>query len=193
LAQESRRLQAEVYHLWIGSLDARQQELSKDAEATKDRVAKAIEAQIRAQSAYAQARAALVSADRRSLGDDATVNQAGNDLIRAQKELADAQSHLATTKEELDYVLRTLPDVRHNADVFAAAFPVIESVKELAKETPPPVTNAAPKPPPPPPPPEPPPPSVLHDMAVWFGKNWIIVAGAGLLALWGISRLFTRT
>jgi hypothetical protein len=194
LAQESRRLQAEIYHLWIGSLDARQQELSKDTEATKDRIAKALEAQTRSQAAYAQARTALINSDHRTLGDDATVSQAGNDMLRAQKELADSQSHQASTKEELDYTVRALVDVRHDADVFTSAFPVIESVKEIAKDTPAAQiqTNTPPKPPPPPPP-EPPPPSVLHDMAVWFGKNWIIVAGAGLLALWGISRLFTRT
>ena len=46
LAQESRRLQSEIYHLWIGSLDAQQQALTKDVEATKDRITRATEEQV---------------------------------------------------------------------------------------------------------------------------------------------------
>jgi hypothetical protein len=194
LAQESRRLQTEIYHLWIGNLDTQQQALTKDVEATKDRITHATEEQVRAANGFTQARAALINSDRRTLGDDATVSQAGNELLRVQKELADSQSHQATARQDLDYTIRTLADVRHEADVFAAAFPVIESVgsfKEAVKEPAAPQTNTPPKPPPPPPPP--PPPSVLQAMADWFAKNWIIVAAAGLLALWGISRLFTRT
>jgi hypothetical protein len=199
LAQESRRLQSEIYHLWIGGLDAQQQVLTKDVEATKDRITRATEDQVRAAGAFTQARNALINSDRRTLGDDATVSQAGNDLLRAQKELADSQSHQATAKQDLDYTTRTLANVRHDADVFTAAFPIIESVKEPIKETAAPQaimkTNppSKPAPPPPPPPAPPPPPSVLQEIAEWFGKNWILVAGALLLALWGISRLFTRT
>jgi hypothetical protein len=192
LAQESRRLQTEIYHLWIASLDAEQQALTKDTEATKDRIAHATEEQVRAAAAFTQARTALINSDRRTLGDDATVSQAGNDLLRAQKELADSQSHQATAKQELDYTIRILANVRHDADVFTAAFPLIESVKEVVKAPAAPQTNTPPKPPPPPPPP-PPSPSVLEAMADWFSKNWILVAGGALLALWGISRLFTRT
>ena len=189
LAQESRRLQTEIYHLWTSTLEAAQQQLTKDAEATKERIARDIEAKSNAESKYNDARNALINTDRRVLGQDALVTQAGNEMLRAQKELTDAQTFQAKTQEELSYTIRTLANVHHDNDTFVSAFPMVQLVKET--ESPKTNTPAAPTPPPPPPPP--PPPSVLQDITAWFSKNWIILAGAGLLALWGISRLFTRT
>ncbi len=131
LAQESRRLQTEIYHLWTSNLESAQQQLTKDAEATKDRITHDIEAKSNAESKYNDARNALINTDRRTLGHDATVTQAGGEMLRAQKELADVQTFQAKTQEELSYTIRTLADVRHNADVFTvSAFPMVELVKE---------------------------------------------------------------
>jgi chaperonin cofactor prefoldin len=195
LVVESRRLQADVYRLWISSLETAQEQLTKDLEATKDRVARLTEIRSRAQANYDQARGKSMVTGTRALGDSAISSQASADYLRAEKQYNEEQNRQFAIQEQLDNTIHQLRQVHQNQDLFTAAYPAIEVVKETA---PPPKTNAPAPPPPPqtnvpaPPPPPPPPPTVLEQMGDWFSRNWIIVAGVALLGLWGVSRLFTR-
>ncbi len=184
LVVESRRLQVDVYRLWISSLETAQEQLTKDLEATKERVTRLSETRSRAQANYDQARGKSMSTQSRALGDSAISSQASADYLRAEKQYNEEQNRQFAIQEQLDNTIHQLRQIRQNQDLFAAAYPVIEVVKETP---PPPKTNA------PAPPPLPPPPTVIEQMGDWFGRNWIIVAGVALLGLWGVSRLFTRS
>ncbi len=196
LVVESRRLQADVYRLWISSLETAQGQLTKDLEATKDRVTRLADIRSRAQANYDQARGKSMVTGTRALGDSAISGQASADYLRAEKQYNEEQNRQFAIQEQLDNTIHQLRQVHQSQDLFTAAYPTIEVVKE----TPPPKTNspAAPSPTPPPstnapaPPPPPPPPTVLEQTGAWFSRNWVIVAGVGLLGLWGVSRLFTR-
>jgi hypothetical protein len=189
LVVESRRLQADVYRLWISSLGTAQEQLAKDLEATKDRVAHLSEVRSQAQSNYDQARSKSLSGDSRALGDGAISSQASADYLRAEKQFNEEQNRQFSIQEQLDNTIHQLRPVHQSEDLFTAAYPAAEVVKE----TPPaPKTNALATPPPPPPPPPSPPPTVIEQMGSWFGRNWIVVTGVALLGLWGVSRLFTR-
>ncbi|MGD1020612.1 MAG: hypothetical protein ABSA12_14960 [Verrucomicrobiia bacterium] len=192
LVAESRRLQADVYRMWISSLETAREQLTKDLEATKDRVARLSETRQRAQANYDQARDKSLNTTSRTLGDNTISSQASADYLRAEKQYNEEQNRQFAIQEQLDNTIRLLRQVHQEQDLFTAAYPSVE----LAKETPPPKTNA-PAPPetnaPAPPPRPPPPPTVLDQMGAWFSRNWIIVAGVALLGLWGVSRLFTRS
>ena len=186
LATESQRLQTEIYRLWISSLETQQQQLNKDIQVAQERVTRASDARSRAQNSYNQARAnATQNPNKWVLGKTAAFSQASA-LTGAQKELADAQSSLSQLQQELDFTVSTLTNVRPNADAFAAAFPGIQ----LAKET-------SPKTPSSQPPPPPPSQSLLSqqmsEWGDWFSKNWVWAVAGVVLALWGVSRLFTRS
>jgi hypothetical protein len=184
LAAESRRLQIDVYRGWISSLEATQEHLTKDLEASKERVVHLSEVRSQAQANYDQARSKSLTSNPRMLGDGAISSQASADYLRAEKQFNEEQNRQFALQEQLDTTIRELREIHQARDLFSVAYPSIE----LAKETPAPKTNAAPPPPPPPPPP----PSAVEEMGAWFGRNWIIVAGAALLGLWGVSHLFTR-
>jgi hypothetical protein len=193
LVTESRRLQADVYRLWISSLETTHEQLTKDLEASKDRVARLSEVRSRAQANYDQARDKSQNTTSKVLGDNAMSSQASADYLRAEKQYNEEQNRQFAIQEQIDNTIRQLRQVRQDQDLFTAAYPA----GELAKETPPspktndtalaqaPGTNA-------PAPPPPPPPSVLDQTGDWFGRNWIIIAGVALLRLWGVSRYFTR-
>jgi hypothetical protein len=187
LVVESRRLQADVYRLWISSLETAQEQLTKDLEATKDRVTRLSEVRSQAQSNYDQARSKSLNTQSRALGDSAISSQASADYLRAEKQFNEEQNRQFAIQEQLDNTIRQLRQIHQYQDLFTAAYPTIAVVKE----TPPsPKTNATAPPPPPPPPP---PPTTIEKMSDWFSRNWIIVAGIGLLGLWGVSRLLTRS
>jgi hypothetical protein len=184
LAVESRRLQADVYRLWISGLETAQEQLTKDLEATKERVTRLAEIRSRAKDNYDSARSKSMVTGTRALGDSAISSQASADYLRAEKQFNEEQNRQFAIQEQLDNSIRQLRQVHQNQDLFTAAYPAIEVVKEMPL---PPKTNA-----PAPPPPPPPPPTVLDQMGAWFSRNWIIIVGVGLLGLWGVSRLFTR-
>ncbi|MGO9245114.1 MAG: hypothetical protein ACLPT4_06350 [Verrucomicrobiia bacterium] len=196
LVVESRRLQVDVYRLWISSLETAQGQLTKDLEATKERVTRLAEIRSRAQANYDSARGKSMVTGTRALGDSAISGQASADYLRAEKQYNEEQNRQFAIQEQLDNTIRQLRQVHQNQDLFTAAYPAIEVVKEMP--LPPPKTNVpAPAPPPEtnapaPPPPPPPPPTILDQTGAWFSRNWIIIAGVGLLGLWGVSRLFTR-
>ena len=52
LAAESRRLQTDVYRLWISSLETMQEHLTKDLEASKERVTRLSGVRSQAQANY---------------------------------------------------------------------------------------------------------------------------------------------
>lgn len=221
LVVESRRLQTDVYRLWISSLQSTQEQLTKDLEATKDRIARLAEIRSRAKANYDDARSKSLNTQSKALGDNAMSTQASADYLRAEKQLNEEQNRQFAVQEQLDNTTRDLRQVHLNQDLFAAAYPAIE----MTKETPPPAkVNAAAPPPPPsptatnalssspsttmnapssPPPtatntpvpstPPSPPQTVLEQMADWIGRNWIVVVGVGVLGLWGVSRLSTRS
>ncbi|HTS17652.1 MAG TPA: hypothetical protein VMP11_08775 [Verrucomicrobiae bacterium] len=182
LAVESRRLQGDVYRLWVSSLQTFKDQLGKDLEASKDRVARLAEARSKAQSDYDQARAKNQGSNVRTLGDAAISGQTAADYFRAEKQFGDEQKRESALQQQLDDTVQKLRDVQQSQDLFATAYPPME----LVKETPPPRTNAVPPPPPPPPP------TFLEKAGEWFGRNWIMAVGVGLLGMWGISRLLTR-
>jgi hypothetical protein len=195
LVAESRRLQADVYRMWISNLETAQGQLTKDLEATKERVAHLSETRSKAQSNYDEARGKSVNTTTKALGDSAISSQASADYLRAEKQYNEEQNRQFAIQEQLDNTIRQLRQVHQNQDLFAAAYPTIGVVKE----TPPPKTNAPASPlppetnaPAPAPPPPPPTPTVLEQTGAWFSRNWIIIAGVALLGLWGVSRLFTR-
>lgn len=194
LAAESRRLQADVYRMWISSLETTQQQLTKDLEATKDRVTHLSEVRSHAQTNYDQARDKSQNTTSRVLGDNAISSQASADYLRAEKQYNEEQNRQFAIQEQLDNTIRLLRQVHQEQDLFTAAYPAIE----VAKETTTPNTNAIAASPPPqtnapaPPPPPLPPPTVLDQTGAWFSRNWIIVPGVALLGLWGVSRFFTR-
>jgi len=179
LAAESRRLQTDVYRTWISSLEATQEHLTKDLEASKERVARLSEVRSKAQANYDQARSKSLSSGTRMLGDDAITTHASADYLRAESQFNEEQNRQFTLQEQLDSTIRELREVHQARDLFTAAYPSIELVKETAA----PRTNAPP----------PAPPSVVDEMAAWFSRNWIIDAAAALLGLWGVSHLFTRS
>jgi hypothetical protein len=185
LVVESRRLQSDVYRMWMSSLETTQEQLTKDLEATKERVSHLAEVRSRAQANYDEARNKSLNTTSRVLGDSAISSQASADYLRAEKQFNEEQNRQFAIQEQLDNTIHQLREVRQNQDLFAAAY----ASTEVVKVTPPPQTNA----PAPAPPPPPPPPTVLEKMGDWFSRNWIVVAGVGLLGLWGVSRLFTRT
>jgi hypothetical protein len=191
LVVESRRLQANVYRLWISSLEAAQEQLTKDLEATKERVARLAEVRSQAQSNYDQARSRSLNTTSRALGDTATSSQASADFLRAEKQFNEEQNRQFAIQEQLDNAIHQLRQAHQDQDLFTAAYPAIELVKETPP--PPPKTNAPAAPTPPPPPPPPPPPTVIEQMGDWMSRNWIVVACVALLGLWGVSRLFTRS
>jgi hypothetical protein len=136
LATESRRLQAEIYRLWISSLETQQQQLNKDIQVAKERVTRASDARARAQNSYNQARTnATQDPNKWVLGKSTAFNQASTELTIAQKELADAQSSLSQLQQELNFTVGTLADVRPNADAFAAAFPGTQLARETSPKT----------------------------------------------------------
>ncbi|MGA2604343.1 MAG: hypothetical protein ABSG14_08955 [Verrucomicrobiia bacterium] len=184
-AAESRRLQTDVYRLWISSLETMEDHLTKDLEASKERVTRLSAVRSQAQANYDQARSKSLTSNTRMLGDGAMSSQASADYLRAEKQFNEEQNRQFTLQEQLDSTIHELREIHQAQDLFTVAYPSIE----LVKETPPPKTNA----PAPPPPPPPPPPSVVEEMGAWFGRNWIIVAGASLLGLWGVTHLFTRS
>ncbi len=197
LVVESRRLQVDVYRLWISSLETAQGQLTKDLEATKERVTRLAEIRSRAQANYDSARGKSMVTGTRALGDSAISSQASADYLRAEKQYNEEQNRQFAIQEQLDNTIRQLRQVHQNQDLFAAAYPAIEVVKEtpppplktnVSAPPPPPETNA-PVPPAPPPPPTP---TILDQTGAWFSRNWIIIAGVSLLGLWGVSRLFTR-
>jgi hypothetical protein len=189
LVIESRRLQANVYRLWISSLETVQEQLTKDLEATKERVARLADVRSQAQSNYDQARSRSMNTTSRALGDSAISSQASADFLRAEKQFNEEQNRQFAIQEQLDNAIRQLRQVHQDHDLFTAAYPAVE----LVKETPPPPKTNAPAPPAPPPPPPPPPPPALEQMGDWMSRNWIVVACVALLGLWGVSRLFTRS
>jgi len=197
LVADSRRLQADVYRLWISSLETSQEQLAKDLEATKDRISRLSEVRSRAQANYDAARGKSLVTESRALGDSAISGQASADYLRAEKEFNEEQNRQFAIQEQLDNTIRQLRQVHQNQDLFTTAYPAVEVAKEIP--LPPPKTNASAPPPPPetntpaPPAPLPPPtPTILDQTGAWFSRNWIIIAGVGLLGLWGVSRLFTR-
>jgi hypothetical protein len=184
LVVESRRLQADVYRLWVSSLETAQDQLTKDLEATRDRVAHLTEVRSQAQANYDQARSKSQIADSRVLGDSAISSQASADYLRAEKQYNEEQNRQFAIQQQLDNTIRQLRQVHQSQDLFAAAYSTIEPAKETLP--PRPQTNA-------PAPPPPPPMSTLDQAGDWFSRNWIAVIGGGLLGLWGVSRYFTRT
>jgi hypothetical protein len=208
LAVQSRRLQADVYRMWISSLETTQEQLTKDLEATKERVARLAELRSRAQSNYDEARNKSLNTQSKALGDNAMSSQASADYLRAEKQYNEEQNRQFAIQEQLDNTIHQLRQVHQNQDLFAAAYSTTDVVNEMPHPSPkpdasapplspkpnvavpssPPETNA-PAPAPPPPPPTPP---VLEQTGAWFSRNWIIIAGVALLGLWGVSRLFTR-
>jgi hypothetical protein len=194
LAAESRRLQTDVYRMWISGLEASQENLTKDLEASKQRVTRLAEVRSRAQSSYDQARGKSLSSgpnsSPRMLGDSAITAQASADYLHAEDQFNQEQNRQFSLQQQLDSTTQLLREIHQARDLFAAAYPSIELVKETP--APAPKTNSPAQPPPPPPPP-PLPPSTLDEMGAWFGRNWIVVAGAALLGLWGVSHLFTRS
>lgn len=189
LVVESRRLQVDVYRLWISSLQTAQDQLTKDLEATKDRVDHLSETRSRAQANYDAARSKSLSTESRALGDSAISGQASADYLRAEKQYNEEQNRQFAIQEQLDNTIRQLRQVHQYQDLFIATYPLIE----LVKETPPAPKTNTPAPPPPPPAPPPPPPTFLEQAGNWFSRNWIMAVAVGLLGLWGLSRFFTRS
>jgi len=183
LAVESRRLQGDVYRLWISSLEALKDQLTKDLEAGKERVAQLAEVRSKAQSNYDEARARSLNSSARTLGDGVISSQTAADYFRAEKQFTEEQNRTFLIQHQLDDTTQKLRAVQQGQEFFVAAYPAIE----LVKETPPPKTNAAPPSPPPPPP------TFFDQAGGWLGRNWIMVVGVGLLGLWGLSRVLTRT
>jgi hypothetical protein len=186
LVVETRRLQADVYRLWIASLETAEGQLAKDLAETKERVARLAEVRSRAEANYDQARGRSMDSTTRRLGDGAVSSQASADYLRAEKQFNDEQNRQFAIQEQLDNTIRQLRQVHQDQDLFTTAYSAIEMAKETPPPAPPPKTNA------PAPPPPPPPPTVLEQIGDWFGRNWIVVASVALLGLWGVSRLFTR-
>ena len=129
----------------------------------------------------------------RALGDSAISSQASADYLRAEKQFNEEQNRQFAIQEQLDNTIHQLRQVHQDQDLFTAAYPAIELVKETP---PPPKTNA---------------PAAprhrnerartttpaattdgLEQMGDWMSRNWIVVACVALLGLWGVSRLFTR-
>jgi hypothetical protein len=117
LVVESRRLQADVYRLWISSLETVQEQLTKDLEATKDRVARLSEIRSRAQANYDQARGKSMVRESRALGDSAISGQASADYLRAEKQYNEEQNRQFAIQERDGQVDRDPPWVGNEGSI----------------------------------------------------------------------------